>query len=296
MRRPRLIAVLPTLLTLGNAACGFGAITLAAKLGPGLVEGPQQLLFYAGLLIFLGMLCDMLDGSAARLTGQTSEIGAQLDSLCDAVTFGVAPAFIMLQFVEHALDGYEVPFLYPKRLVWTIACLYSLCAIMRLARFNVETDDDDSHEEFSGLPSPAAAGTVAAFPIAMPELFKIAADSGSWAPWINGTVIPLVRLSVPLVTLAVAALMVSRIRYPHFLTQLLRGRKPRRTLIQLLFGAAILFLFHELALPIAFCWFALASPVKALWFEVFPVRSHSAADPSAADLPGRVPEESEQAV
>ncbi len=288
MRRPRLIAVLPTLLTLGNAACGFGAITLAAKLGPGVVEGPQQLLFYAGLLIFLGMLCDMLDGSAARLTGQTSEIGAQLDSLCDAVTFGVAPAFIMLQFVEHALDGYEGPFFYPKRLVWTIACLYSLCAIMRLARFNVETDDDDSHEEFSGLPSPAAAGTVAAFPIAMPELIKIAAGSKEWEPWINGTIIPAVRLAVPIITLAVAALMVSRVRYPHFFTQLLRGRKPRRTLIQLLFGAAILFWVHELALPIAFCWFALASPVKALWFECFPPRTPD--DRGGEASPDRQPE------
>lgn len=280
MKRPRLIAVVPTLLTLGNAACGFGAITLAAKLGPGLVDGQQNLLFYASLLIFGGMIFDMLDGSAARLTGQTSEIGAQLDSLCDAVTFGVAPAFIMLQFVEHALDGYEGPFFYPKRMVWTIACLYALCAIMRLARFNVETDDDDNHEEFSGLPSPAAAGTVAAFPLAMPELGKIASKSGEWAAAINGTVIPAVRLVVPLVTLAVAALMVSRVRYPHFFTQLFRGRKPRRTLLQVVFGVAALFWVHELALPIVFCWFALASPAKALWFELVPRRAAPAPTPT----------------
>ena len=164
--KPRLIAVLPTMLTLGNAACGFGAITFAAKLGPtdltvaaggGLFASNPSMV--AALLVFLGMLFDMLDGSAARLTKQTSEMGAQLDSLCDAVTFGVAPAFLMLQFVTRELTDVSGLSFHP-RLLWTIAALYTVCAILRLARFNVETEEEDSHEEFSGLPSPAAAGAV----------------------------------------------------------------------------------------------------------------------------------------
>jgi hypothetical protein len=84
-RRQKVFAVLPTLLTLCNAACGFGAITITAKVGPEHFGGSE--LFTASQLIFLAMLFDMLDGSAARLTNQTSDFGAQLDSLCDAIIF-----------------------------------------------------------------------------------------------------------------------------------------------------------------------------------------------------------------
>ena len=98
MKKRKMFAVLPTLLTLGNAACGFGAITFAAKVGPQIPA--ENHLVIAALLIFLAMVFDMLDGSVARLTDQTSEFGAQLDSLCDAVSFGVAPAFLMLHFTR----------------------------------------------------------------------------------------------------------------------------------------------------------------------------------------------------
>src|SRR4051794_17117377 len=111
IKKVRMFWVLPTLLTLGNAVCGFGAITFAAKVGPTSLEGTELLqpsvggrfgneLFVAAILIFLGMLFDMLDGRAARWAKHTTDFGAQLDSLCDAITFGVAPAFLMLQFVR----------------------------------------------------------------------------------------------------------------------------------------------------------------------------------------------------
>ena len=96
MKRAKMFAVLPTLLTLGNAACGFGAITFAAKVGPSNAGGNE--LFIAALLIFLAMLFDLLDGSAARWARQTSDFGAQLDSLSDSISFGIAPAFLMLQY------------------------------------------------------------------------------------------------------------------------------------------------------------------------------------------------------
>ncbi|MCA9072631.1 MAG: CDP-alcohol phosphatidyltransferase family protein, partial [Planctomycetaceae bacterium] len=84
-RKEKMFAVLPTLLTLGNATCGFGAITFAAKLGPTYTESVAgNELLIAGLLIYLAMLFDAFDGSAARLMNQTSDFGAQLDSLCDA--------------------------------------------------------------------------------------------------------------------------------------------------------------------------------------------------------------------
>ena len=269
MKKPKMFAVLPTLLTLGNAACGFGAITFAAKVGPMSLGGND--LGTAALLIFLAMLFDVLDGSAARWTKHVSDFGAQLDSLCDAISFGVAPAFLMLQFVRHnhAPEGLAVEFFtYHPRLLWVIAVLFVVCALLRLARFNVETDEDDAHDEFSGLPSPAAAGMVASFPLAMGGLYELAAEPQAASQQLALWLIPTVHLVVPLLTFAVACCMVSRVRYPHVFNQLLRGQRSRQHVIQLVFTMAVVFLVQEMALPLIFCFFAFASPLRALWREV----------------------------
>lgn len=277
MKPARLIAVFPTLLTLGNAACGFGAITFAAKV----TQNPTDMatygpLFFSALLIFAGMLFDMFDGAAARLTGNTSELGAELDSLCDAITFGVAPGFLMLQFVNFPIwtgNEYSLPFIYPARLIWTIGALYMLCAILRLARFNVETDEDDAHDSFSGLPSPAAAGAVAAFPIAMPELMELAGRGNPTSTRIAEFLIPAAKVALPVVCLAVAILMVSRIRYPHFGTQLLRGRGPKKNIIQIVFAGAAVAWAHELVIPLAFCYFAFGAPIARGWSRLMGVKA-----------------------
>lgn len=268
--KPRVIAALPTLLTLGNAACGFGAITVAAKLGPESVPGAPVSpdLLTAGLLIFTAMLFDVLDGSAARLTNSQSDIGAQLDSLCDAISFGVAPAFIMLQFVrhDHALaNEYPNWFTYPSRLLWTIAALYVVSAVLRLARFNVETDEEDQHEGFSGLPSPAAAALVVSFPFAMRELIRMHTDDVAPLAWI----VPGIVAAVPLVTLAAAILMVSRVPYTHLFTQLIRGEWRRREVIGFVFAAAVIFWVRELAAALLFCWFAFFPPLRLVGSRVW---------------------------
>jgi CDP-diacylglycerol--serine O-phosphatidyltransferase len=254
-------AVLPTLLTLCNAACGFGAITIAAKIGPERMGGPE-LLITAAQLIFLAMLFDMLDGSAARLTNQTSDFGAQLDSLCDAISFGVAPGFILLQLAnpDHHLLA-QAAFTFPPRLLWAIAVLFMACAILRLARFNVESDEEDSHEYFSGLPSPAAAGVVASFPIGLRELNQQINPSSALA----GYLLPTLAIILPLITLAAAVLMVSRIRYAHVFNQMIRGRRSRVQILQIVFAMVLVFVVREMALPVLFCAFAFSSPVRALW-------------------------------
>jgi len=285
LHRPKVFAVLPTLLTLGNAACGFGAITFAAKVGPEPMDVNH--LWTAGVLIFLAMIFDMLDGSAARWTKQTSEFGAELDSLCDGVSFGVAPAFLMLQFVKHYQNlggGASTFYSYPPRLLWVIAVLFCVCALLRLARFNVETDEDDSHDSFSGLPSPAAAGTVAAFPIAMNGLIELANDTAAPAHAIADWFIPVVKFSLPLITLAAAMLMVSRLRYPHVFNQVFRGQRSRQHLIQIVFTAACVFLVREMALPLIFCYFAFSAPVRVLWNETI-ARRFSKSEPPARPTP-----------
>jgi CDP-diacylglycerol---serine O-phosphatidyltransferase len=255
-KRPRLIAAFPTMLTLGNGACGFACITFSAKVGPEPTDANHLLI--AALFIFLGMLFDALDGSAARLTNQTSEFGAELDSLCDAITFGVAPAFLMLQFSRE----------YHGRLLWVCGVLYLLCALLRLARFNVETDEEDDHDAFSGLPSPAAASVVASFPLAMRGAKDLAANNEALAQHVGEWLVPAMMISLPFFTLAVAFLMVSRFRYPHVFNQLLKQKRSRRQVVQMVFGVVFVYAVRELAIPILFCYFAFATPIASAWKEL----------------------------
>ena len=104
MRPIRTIAVFPTLLTLGNLICGFFAIVVAARIDKPERQPERQRssstrtnLMHSGWLIFLAMVFDGLDGYVARLARTTSDFGAQLDSLCDVVSFGVAPGFLLVK-------------------------------------------------------------------------------------------------------------------------------------------------------------------------------------------------------
>ena len=233
MRPIRAIAVLPTLFTLGNLVCGFFAIVVAARIAkPGTVDfvpaptleaagqlwnsaDPTHNLLLAGGLIIMSMLFDMFDGQVARLTRTTSDFGGQLDSLCDVVSFGVAPAFLLVKMCPQFTELH-------REAVWSIAALFTCCAALRLARFNVETDETDDHGWFAGLPSPAAAAVVASFAILSYTIrneinFEVYRGFDWWMQ----------RLLPPFVTV-VALLMVSRVPYPHVVTQLLRGTRSFR--------------------------------------------------------------------
>ena len=295
-RGPRLFAVLPPMLTLGNLVCGFGALTCAAKVGLleriGWGSDDTTCLFISATLIFAAMVFDMLDGRAARGAKQTSQFGAELDSLCDAVSFGVAPAFILIKFSGD----------FHPRLLWSIAALYVVCAVLRLARFNVETEEDDSHQFFSGLPSPAAAGAVASFMIAYPLLAELAAelpaDAGLWdrvthtgAAWLE----PAMRFLLPLVTLACACLMVSRVRYSHFFNRFFRGRKSYQHLLMVLLGTFVAIMVREMAVPLIFCGFAFAAPLRALYDQLRGRNGATPAPPAGSQAPATVPLDDQRA-
>jgi CDP-diacylglycerol---serine O-phosphatidyltransferase len=128
----------------------------------------------AGSFIFLAMVFDMFDGFVARLTRSTSDFGAELDSLADMVSFGIAPAFLSVHLIGELLrnqgpGGHDYLFLPTPfsdsgwlRLFWLIAAIYVSCTALRLARFNVITQPDAlSHMYFRGMPSPGAAAIVA---------------------------------------------------------------------------------------------------------------------------------------
>ena len=150
------VPVAPTMLTLCNFFCGFLAICYITDSFSVIGEEKAELLYYAAWLIFLGMFFDLFDGKVARLTNQASEFGAQMDSMADLMTFGIAPAFL----AKGLIEAYNIGV--PPKMAYIIGAFYAACAALRLARFNVETElDEDSHRSFKGLPSPAAGGVVA---------------------------------------------------------------------------------------------------------------------------------------
>jgi|GEM_PF-175590 CDP-diacylglycerol--serine O-phosphatidyltransferase len=253
--------VLPTLLTLGNAVCGLASISYAASTAPP-GQGEHYLLI-AGLLIFGGMVFDMLDGSAARWTKQSTKFGGELDSLCDAITFGVAPAFLILKMGD----------VYPPRILWAIAALYMACTILRLARYNVETATDDMYGWFSGLPSPAAAATIASFAIALPPSVRRISGTGGALHVGDLAMLDVVRNFVPIIGLIVAGLMVSRVRYPHIAKQILKGKRQFRQVAQIVFAIAAIVALGELSAPLILCAFVIGAPVSATWNKLGAHRS-----------------------
>ncbi|QDS90603.1 CDP-alcohol phosphatidyltransferase [Rosistilla ulvae] len=253
-RRPRMsLSFLPTMLTLGNGACGMASIAMAYN--SELNWSTENKLFAAGCLIFAGMLFDAFDGWAARATKQTSEFGAQLDSLCDAITFGVAPAVLVWQYSN----------VLPLRVIYPIGVLFTLCTILRLARFNVETPSDDAedHAYFEGLPSPAAAGTIATFAIATPELSGMQTSvADPHTQELAATVLASCQYLLPALAVILAYLMVSRFRYEHFVPKWLGGHWSPFQIGLALFAIMTVVVVKELALPLMFCYYAFESPIR----------------------------------
>jgi CDP-diacylglycerol--serine O-phosphatidyltransferase len=260
VRRPRLkhITILPSLITILNGVCGFAAIVFAGK---GAQPGPGQFSYFAmsGYMILLAMIADMLDGRLARMNQSTSSFGGQLDSLCDIISFGVAPAFLMLKVLEYKMSGFAgfnpTTETFLERFIWVAAAGYISCAAIRLARFNVENEEDESaHMSFIGLPTPAAAGVIVSLVILHQETL----------PSLN-----VIIYALPFSALGSAVLMVSRIRYPHILNQYLRGKKPFSYLIRVLLLLAFVFWTNiQAAMVLIFCGFAASSFVKWFYYKV----------------------------
>jgi len=177
----------------------------------------------AGYHILFALLCDMFDGTVARLTNSTSEFGKELDSLCDLVSFGVAPAVL----IYHAYwQDYESTMGGPiGRTGSVMAIIFVICAALRLARYNVF--QSQTRDSFTGLPTPAAGGSIAAF-----VLFSHYYDLHV-AFYVLG----------PL-TLVLAFLMVSNIRYPKDRLKKIFILTPRNAFRVLALLAVVIAVFH----------------------------------------------------
>ncbi len=270
MKPIRAINVLPTLFTLGNLVCGFFAIVVASRIAKAgtldiipspkletyrhLLDSidPTHNLMLCGGLIFLAMLFDTFDGQVARITRTTSDFGGQLDSLCDVVSFGVAPAILLVKMCPDFTSVH-------REAVWTISALFACCAALRLARFNVETDDNDDHGTFAGLPSPAAAAVIASWAMFSYTLRnEINYENFAGYDWWLQRVLPLCAI-------VIAVLMVSRIPYPHIITQFVRGRRSFAHVVGLVFAIMLLVTFRWYVVPFV-CGLYVAIPAaQYLW-------------------------------
>jgi len=257
----------PTMLTLGNLVCGFFAIVVAARvdaptremiINP--IKDPTNVM-YSGWLIFLAMVFDALDGYVARLSRTASDFGAQLDSLSDLVTFGVAPGFLLVKMCP------QFAFLH-RDAVWVIAASFAACAALRLAWFNVETSDEDEHLHFSGLPSPAAAAAIAGFAIMFYTLRK-EDNPLRFAQQIDTAL----QAVLPLFALVVALLMVSRIPYPHVINQIFRGQRTFGHVVAVIFALVAVAVIRSYSVPIICCMFVFYGPVHLCW-QKFVERRH----------------------
>jgi CDP-diacylglycerol---serine O-phosphatidyltransferase len=223
LRRPRRgVSVLPSLFTLANLFCGYACVVYAMR-------GEFET---AAPLIGIAVVLDMLDGRIARMTGTATEFGVQFDSMADIVSFGMAPAILAFGWGLSSLG----------RLGWTAAFLFVAAAALRLARFNVQAGSTDKRY-FIGMPSPAAAGIVAATVYAYPAGFSE------------------LHLAAPLVLLVVvpAALMVSTIRFRSFKSiDTNSGHSFRLLIFFALFIAALVTRPQEVLVVVAYTY--LASP------------------------------------
>jgi CDP-diacylglycerol---serine O-phosphatidyltransferase len=139
------VFLLPSLFTVGNLFCGYACVVYAMRSD----------FETAALFIGVAMILDTLDGFMARLTNASTAFGVELDSLADVVSFGLAPAILAFAWGLWPL----------QRLGWAVGFLYVTAAAMRLARFNIQAKSNTVPADkryFIGMPSPAAAGVIAA--------------------------------------------------------------------------------------------------------------------------------------
>ena len=238
VRRERLNRLLPNALTTLGLCCGFTAVRF----------GLQEKWEISILFIGAAALFDTLDGRVARLMGGQTELGGQLDSLADAISFGVAPVMLMYLWSLNNAGG----------IGWVIATLFVVCAILRLARFNVSSVSADAPDwagnYFSGVATPAAAGMVL-FPliVGIETGWEVCRSAWVTLPW----------------TIVISGLMIAPI--PTYSFKHIRVRVPRKFIALSLAGvglvAAALITEPWLTLSFLIVAFAASIPLSVLSFR-----------------------------
>jgi CDP-diacylglycerol--serine O-phosphatidyltransferase len=226
------IYVLPNLFTTANLFCGFYSAIASMK---GMYE-------IAAISILIAAVMDGLDGRIARITHTTSRFGGEYDSLCDLVTFGVAPGLLVYSWSLLAYGKWG----------WLVAFLFAVCGALRLARFNVQVGVIDSRV-FNGLPIPGAAAAIATGIL----LFYYLGEEG--------------RFSHPSVMIGVVALslfMVSSIKYYSFKDLNFFSRKPFMSFVLIVLILVIVVAEPQIMMFTFAFGYSFSGPVWALYKAV----------------------------
>lgn len=240
------IYILPNLITTGNLFFGFFSIVKS-------LQGDFALASYA---ILLAAIFDVLDGRVARMTKSTSEFGVQYDSLCDLTSFGLAPALLMYRAGLQDLG----------RLGWIICFMFLACGALRLARFNVQSSIGKASGDFTGLPIPMAAGTVACF-VALWMEFEAKPSDLLVLFWLESVIqSPLFRLWFFAVSgFLLAMAMVTNVPYRSHKTLKFKGIKPFRLLVLAVAAVALIASQPQIFGFLIFFGYAVSGPIEWLF-------------------------------
>tara|TARA_Y100001935_G_C17291514_1_gene503622 strand:- start:704 stop:1507 length:804 start_codon:yes stop_codon:yes gene_type:complete len=212
--------ILPNAITLIGVCIGLSSIKFA-------IDGKFAIAIIA--ILFAGLM-DALDGRIARLIKGTSKIGKELDSLGDVISFGVAPALIMYFWNLQYLD----------KLGWFVCLIYVICVALRLARFNINSEDEPSWKDnfFEGMPSPAG-GII----VLLPLIFSFSGLSEIFFKVNYDLLVPIIFIIVSMLLIStVPTYSFKKIVIPRTMTKfLLFG-------IVLFFGALLVYTFKVLAI------------------------------------------------
>ena len=228
-RRSPAIYVIPNLFTTANLFCGFYSVIASMK---GMYE-------IAAVAIIIAVVLDGVDGRIARMTHSTSRFGAEYDSLCDLVSFGVAPAIMIYNWSLFSFGKWG----------WVAAFLFVVCGALRLARFNVQIGIVDS-KVFNGLPIPGGALVLATFVL----LFYYLGGEGRYP-----------SVPIMMIVVVVAIFMVSSIKYYSFKDLDYFSRKPFMSFVMIVLVLAIVAAEPQIMLFTFAFGYSLTGPAYALY-------------------------------
>lgn len=237
------IFLLPAMFTSANLLCGYYAVVAALHGAVAAAANHSDFhdFDHAARAIGFAILFDSLDGRVARLTGTNTEFGVQFDSLADVVSFGVAPAILAYAWGFRSLS--TTSGINPEQLSqfgWIFCLAFLICCAWRLARFNVQGMAPGSSKFFVGMPTPAAAGVIAA----IIHGFNAPLHDYRWA------------IGWSVLVASLGALMTSAIRYYSFKDIPWTRKQPSATVITLLLLIAVIWKFSEIALILLACSYA----------------------------------------
>ncbi len=225
-RMRRGVYILPSVLTVGNLFCGYYAILATLR-------GNISDMDNAARAIGVAILFDSLDGRVARATGTNSEFGKQFDSLADVISFGIAPAFLAFAWgVRGVLAGDAPQARHIYQLGWLVSFVFVICCAWRLARFNIHGMAPGGSRFFVGMPTPAAAGMIAAM------VHAVMWPIEDWR----------LALLWQVLVLALAVLMSSTIRYYSFKDINMARRQPSLTVVAVAALLAAIWVYSEITL------------------------------------------------